>query len=41
MDMDWLIYDIEMDNFCEDIADDVNDRSDMSGYVPDRPLPVG
>ena len=41
MDTDSLIYDIAMDNFYKDIADDVDDRFDMSGYVPDRPLPVG
>ena len=41
MDTDSLIYDIEMDDFYKDIADDVKSRFDMSGYVPDRPLPVG
>ena len=41
MDTDSLIYDIETDDFYEDIADDVEDRFDTSGYVPDRPLPVG
>ena len=41
MDTDSLIYDIEMDNFYKDIADDVEDRFDTSGYVPNRPLPVG
>ena len=41
MDIDSLIYDIETDDFYKDIADDVESRFDMSGYVPDRPLPVG
>ena len=41
MDTDSLIYDIETDDFCKDIADDVESRFDMSHYVPDRPLPVG
>ena len=41
MDMDSLIYDIETNDFCRDIAEDVQDRFDMSGYNPDRPLPVG
>ena len=41
MDMDSLIYSIEMDDFYKDIADDVKDRFDTSGYNPDRLLPVG
>ena len=41
MDMNSLIYSIETDNFYKDIADDVKDRFDTSGYNPDRPLPVG
>ena len=41
MDTDSLIYDIEMDDFYKDIADDVESRFDTSGYVPGRPLPVG
>ena len=41
MDADSLIYSIEMDDFYKDIADDVKDRFDTSGYHPDRPLPVG
>ena len=41
MDTDSLIYSIEMDDFYKDIADDVKDRFDTSGYNPDRPLPVG
>ena len=41
MDTDPSIYSIEMDGFYKDIADDVKDRFDTSGYNPDRPLPVG
>ena len=41
MDTDTLIYDIEMDDFYRDTADDVKDRLYMSGYAPDRPLPMG
>ena len=41
MDTDLLIYDIETDDFHKDIADDVESRYDTSGYVPDRPLPIG
>ena len=41
MDTDSLIYDIETDDFYKDIADDIESRFDTSGYVPDRPLPVG
>ena len=41
MDPDSLIYDIETDDFYKDIAEDIQDRFDTSGYTPDRPLPVG
>ena len=41
MDTDSLIYDIETNDFYKDIAKDIQDRFDMSGYNPDRPLPVG
>ena len=41
MDTDSLIYDIETDDFYKDIADNAESRFDKSGYVPDRPLPVG
>ena len=41
MDMDSLIYDIAMDDFHKDIANDIAARFDTSGYNPDRPLPVG
>ena len=41
MDTDSLIYDIETDDFYKDIAEDVANRFDTSGYNPNRPLPVG
>ena len=41
MDIDSLIYCIETDDFYKDIADDVESRFDTSGYVPNRPLPIG
>ena len=41
MDTDSLIYSIETDDFYKDISDDIKDRFDMSGYNPDRPLPMG
>ena len=41
MDTDSLIYSIKMDDFYKDIADDVKDRFDTSGYNSSRPLPVG
>ena len=41
MDTDSLIYDIKMDDFYKDIAEDVKNRFDMSSYNPDRPLPLG
>ena len=41
MDTDSLIYSIETDDFYKDIAEDVKDRFDTSGYNPNWPLPVG
>ena len=41
MDTDSLIYSIETDDFYKDIADDIKDRFDMTGYNSSRPLPVG
>ena len=41
MDMNSLIYNIEIKDFYKHIAEDVKDRFDMSGYNPHRPLPVG
>ena len=41
METDSLMYNIEMEDFYKDIAEDVPARCDMSGYNPDRLLPVG
>ena len=41
MDTDSLIYSIKTGDFYKDIAGNVETRFDTSGYVPDRPLPVG
>ena len=41
MDTDSLIYDIQTDDFYKDVANDVESKFDNSGYVPDRPLPMG
>ena len=41
MDTDSLVYHIKTDNFYADIANDVEERFDTSGYIPDRPLPIG
>ena len=41
MDTDSLIYSIEADDSYKDIADDVKDKFDTSGYNSSRPLPVG
>ena len=41
MDTDSLIYSIRTEDFYKDIADNVEARFDTSGYVPDRPLPLG
>ena len=41
MDTDSLIYDIETKDFYKDIAKDVKERFDTSGYLPNRPLPIG
>ena len=41
MDTDSLVYKIRIEDFYADIAEDVESRFDTSGYVPDRPLPVG
>ena len=35
------VYSINTEDFYKDIADDIDARFDTSGYVPDRPLPVG
>ena len=41
MDTDSLVYHIKTKDFYADIEDDVQMRFDTSGYIPDRPLPVG
>ena len=41
IDTDSLMYDIKTKDFYKDIADDIAASFDMSGYNPDRPLPVG
>ena len=40
MDTDSLVYEIKTEDFYADIADNVPDRFDTSGYIPDRPLPI-
>ena len=41
MDTDSLVYHIKTEDFYADIADDVQTRFNTSGYIPDRPLPIG
>ena len=41
MDKDFLVYHIKTKDFYADIMDDVQMRFDTSGYIPDRPLPIG
>ena len=41
MDTDSLVYHIKTEDLYADIADDVQKRFNTSGYIPDRPLPVG
>ena len=41
MDTDSLVYHIKTKDFYADIVDDVQTRFDTSGYIPDRPLPLG
>ena len=41
MDTDCLVYEIKTEDFYADIADNVLTRFDTSGYIPDRPLPIG
>ena len=41
MDTDSLVYKIRTEDFYKDISEDVETRFDTSGYVPDRPLPIG
>ena len=41
MDTDSLVSHIKTEDFYTDIVNDVEERFDTSGYVPDRPLPIG
>ena len=41
MDTDSLVYEIKTEDFYADITDEVPARFDTSGYIPDRPLPIG
>ena len=41
MDTDSLVYHIKTEDFYADIVDDMQTRFYTSGYIPDRPLPVG
>ena len=41
MDTDTLVYKIRTEDFYKDISENVETGFDMSGYVPDRPLPIG
>ena len=41
MDTDSYVYDINTEYFYKDIAGDVVERFDTSGYIDNRPLPVG
>ena len=41
MGTDLLVYQIKTEDFYADIADDVEERFDTSGYSGNRPLPVG
>ena len=43
MDTDSLVYDIKTEDFYEDIAGDIKERFDTSGYSKEdaRPLPIG
>ena len=41
MDTNSFIMHIETEDFCKDIADDVEKRFDTSNYEVNRPLPTG
>ena len=41
MDTDSLVYHIKTEDFYADIANDVEERFDTSGYCDNHPLPVG
>ena len=40
MDTDSLVCHIKTEDFYADIGNDMKERFDTSGYVPDRPLPI-
>ena len=41
MDNDSFIFYVETEDFYKDIANDVEERFNTSGYTVDRPLPIG
>ena len=41
IDTNSLIYNIKTEDFYADITEDILARFDTSGYIPDRPLPIG
>ena len=41
MDTESFVYEIKIDDFYKDIADDVEARFDTSSYSCSRPLPIG
>ena len=41
MDTDSFVYDIQTEDFYTDIADDMLEKFNTSGYVNDRPIPMG
>ena len=41
MDTNSFVYDIQTEDFYADIADDMLERFDTSGYDDARPLPIG
>ena len=41
MDTDSFLMHIKIKDFYEDVAHDVEERFDTSGYIVDRPLPMG
>ena len=41
MDTDSLVYHTKTEDFYADIANEMEERFDTFGYIPDRPLPIG
>ena len=41
MDTDSLVYEIKTEDFYADIGEDIPAGFNTSGYIPDRPLPIG